>query len=262
MGILIVKDRHRKCSQLIPMKKITALLVDDEISALNTLRGMLGEYCPQVQVLAEATSVEEALQAVGVYDPQLVFLDVQMPPFGGGFDFLQQAAPRSFGVIFTTAHPQYALKAINMVQPWAYLLKPYSVADLVSAVQVAYDKLRMSGNQKSLIIPDSRKGNIVLRLTDILYLEADGNTTDIFVLRSDKIEKVMASRTLGSLEAELPESIFCRPHHSYIVNMGRIERYEQTGRNGLIYLPMGASISISVLKMEHFEARLATFLGQ
>ena len=244
------------------MKKITALLVDDEISALNTLRGMLGEYCPQVQVLAEATSVEEALQAVAVCDPQLVFLDVQMPPVSSGFDFLQQAAPRSFGVIFTTAHPQYALKAINMAQPWAYLLKPYSVADLVSAVQVAYDKLRMSGNQQSLIIPDNRKGNIVLRLTDILYLEADGNTTDIFVLRSDKIEKVMASRTLGSLEAELPESLFCRPHHSYIVNMGHIDRYEQTGRNGIIYLPMGASIAISVLKMEHFEAKLAAFLGQ
>ncbi len=244
------------------MKKITALLIDDEISALNTLRGMLGEYCPQVQVLAEATSVEDALQAVSVYDPQLVFLDVHMPPSGSGFDFLQQATHRSFGVIFTTAHPQYALKAINMVQPWAYLLKPYSVTDLMAAVQVAYDKLRLSGTQQSLIIPDSRKGTILLRLTDILYLEADGNTTDIFVLRADKIEKVMASRTLGSLESELPESLFCRPHHSYIVNMGHIERYEQTGRNGLIYLPMGATIAISVLKMEHFEAKLTAFLRQ
>lgn len=242
------------------MKKINALIVDDEIAALNTLRGMLGEYCSEIKVVAAARSVDEAVLAAAQWKPDLVFLDIEMPPFGSGFDFVSRALQYgTFGVIFTTAYPKYAIQAINTVQPWAYLVKPYSVADLVEAVEVASNKL-LDFEAQGIIIPDSRKGNQVLRIRDILYCEADGTTTDIFLLRSNKIEKVTAYRTLKDLESELPESFFCRTHHSYLVNMQHIERYERTGRNGLIYLPQGACVSISVLKMEYFEERFGVFL--
>jgi len=242
------------------MKKINTLIVDDEIGAVNTLRGMLGEFCPAIQVVATALSVEEAVSAVARYKPELVFLDIEMPPFGNGFDFLERInRSNSFGVIFTTAYPKYAIQAINAVQPWAYLVKPFSVAELMEAVDVAAGKLYDSENQ-GIVIPDNRKGNRVLRIRDILYCEADGPTTDLFVVRGEKIEKIIASRTLKDLEAELPESLFCRTHHSYLVNMLHIERYERTGRNGLIYLPMGMCVSISVLKMDYFEQRFAAFL--
>lgn len=75
-----------------------------------------------------------------------------------------------------------------------------------------------------------------------------------------KNKKITAYRTLKDLESELPESLFCRTHHSYLVNMQHIERWERTGRNGLIYLPEGLSVYISVLKMEHFEEKFGTFL--
>ncbi len=242
------------------MKKISTLIVDDEIAALNTLRGMLGEYCPQVQIVAAARSVDEAVQAAAQWEPDLVFLDIEMPPFGSGFDFIKQAWRHGeFGVIFTTAYPKYAVQAINAVQPWAYLVKPYSVANLKESVEVAAAKL-LDAERQGIIIPDSRKGNQVLRIRDILYCEADGTTTDIFLLRSNKIEKVTAYRTLKDLESELPESFFCRTHHSYLVNMQHIERYERTGRNGLIYMPQGNCVSISVLKMEYFEERFGAFL--
>jgi two-component system LytT family response regulator len=243
------------------MKHINTLLIDDETGALNTLNGMLGEYCPQIRVVGTARSVDEAVRAAARWKPDLVFLDIRMPPFGTGFDFLQQAWTQgAFGVIFTTAYPEYAIQAIKAVQPWAYLVKPYSVSDLVDAVQVAIEKMQDSETQ-SIVINDSRKGNLVLRIRDILYCEADGPTTDIFLLRNGKIEKVIASRVLKDIEAELPESQFCRCHHSYLVNMQHVERYEHTGRNGLIYLPQGACVSISVLKMEHFEERFGAFLG-
>ena len=70
------------------MKKINTLIIDDEDSAINTLRGMLGNYFPQIEVVAVATSVEEALLKAAQHQPVLVFLDVEMPPFGSGFDFL------------------------------------------------------------------------------------------------------------------------------------------------------------------------------
>lgn len=243
------------------MRKINALLVDDETGALNTLGGMLGEYCPRVKVVATARSVDEAVRAAAQWKPDLVFLDIQMQPFGTGFDFLDRAWRNgAFGVIFTTAFPEYAVKAIQAVQPWGYLVKPFSVHALMAAVEVAAEKLRDSARQ-SIVVTDSRKGSQVLRVRDILFCEADGPTTDIFVIRNNKMEKITASKVLKDIEAELPETMFCRCHHSYLVNMLHINRYERTGRNGLIYLPFGACVSISVLKMEHFEERFGAFLG-
>lgn len=243
------------------MKKINALLVDDETGALNTLRGMLDKYCPEVKVVAAARSIEEAVQATEQWKPELVFLDIQIQPVGSGFDFLDRTWKKgAFGVIFTTAYPEYAIQAIKAVQPWAYLVKPFSVNDLVEAVEVAAEKLHDSAHY-SIVITDSRKGNQVLRVRDILYCEADGPTTDIFLLRSGRIEKITASKVLKDIEAELPDALFCRTHHSYVVNMQHINRYERTGRNGLIYLPQGACVSISVLKMEYFEERFGVFLG-
>lgn len=244
------------------MKKINTLVVDDEIAALNTLCGMLGEYCPQIKVVATVRTVDEAVRAATMYAPELVFLDIEMPPFGSGFDFLSKAYPEgNIGVIFTTAHPQYAVRAINTIQPWAYLVKPFSVNELLEAVDVAAEKLHIPANQ-SIVIPDNRKGNQVLRIREILYCKADGVTTDIYLLRNGKIEKVIASRTLKDLEAELPESHFCRTHHSYLVNLQQIIRYERTGRNGRIYLPVDAEVAISVLKMELFEEKFGVFMSR
>jgi two-component system LytT family response regulator len=240
--------------------KIRTLLVDDEIAALNTLSGMLHDYCPEVKVVASARTVDEAVQAAAQWKPELVFLDIRMSPFGSGFDFLERSWKKgSFGVIFTTAFPEYAIKAINAVQPWSYLVKPYTVNNLKEAVEIAAEKLS-SADHQSIVIPDSRKGNQVLRVRDILYCEADGSTTDIFLLRNNKVEKITASRLLGDLEEELPEWLFCRTHNSFLVNMRHILRWERTGRNGLVYLPEGKCVSISVLKMEHFVERFEVFL--
>lgn len=257
------------------MTQINALIVDDETGAINTLRGMLGEFCPQVHIVSEANSVDEALRAVAHHKPDVVFLDIEMPPFGNGFDFLRPFQPLPFGVIFTTAYPQYAVQAINTIQPWAYLVKPYRVAELVQAVQTAIEKLRERypdlaspagrsagalADNAGIVIPDSRKGNVVLRVRDILYCKADGSATDIVVLRQGRSEKVPAYRSLKELEHELPAALFCRTHHGFLVNMAHIERWERTGRNGVIHLPHGARVEISVQKMEHFEEKFSAFL--
>ncbi len=247
---------------------IRALIVDDETGAINTLRGMLGQYCPNVTVAGAATAVKEAVDAAQALKPDLVFLDIEMPPVGSGFDFIKNCPEISFGVIFTTAYPQYAIRAINTIQPWAYLVKPYSVSELRAAVDIAFGKIKQlrwsmlqSAFQHSLLISDSRKGNIVLRAGDVVYCKADGSFTDIFLLKNNKLEKIKSSRNLGEFEAELPEALFCRTHHGYLVNLSYIDRFERTGRNGLIHLSCtSAPVEISVSKMELFAQQMDQFM--
>ncbi len=250
------------------MKKINTLIVDDEESAINTLRGMLGSYFPQIEVVAAANNVEDALQKAAAHQPNLVFLDVEMPPFGSGFDFLEKCPNRNFGVIFVTAYPKYAIKAINDVQPWGYLVKPYSVNELTLAIQKAEEKIRELNDlnnklneEHSIVLPDARKGNVVIRTKDIIYCEADGTTTDIFYQKEDKIQRFTASKTLKDIEELLPARPFCRSHHSYVVNLAFVDRYERTGRNGAIHFKNGTNAPISVGKMEDFEDRFLLFIS-
>ena len=243
------------------------MIVDDEIGAINTLRGMLRQYCPEVIISGTAASVREAITAAVQLRPDLVFLDIEMPPVGSGFDFLKNCPETGFGVIFTTAYPQYAVQAINVIQPWAYLVKPYSVSELKAAVQTAYQKLRQqhwnelrAAGQRAIIVPDSRKGTQVLRAEDIVFCKADGSFTQLYVLKQQKLEKITSSRNLGEFEAELPELLFCRTHHSFLVNLRYVERFERTGRNGIIHLSCSpAPVDVSVAKMDLFVSRLEEF---
>ena len=250
------------------MKKINAFIIDDEISAINTLRGMLERFFPQVNVQEEARSVSDALFKLQRSQPDLVFLDIEMPPFGTGFEFLEKCQNPSFGVIFVTAYPNYAVKAINQVQPWGYLMKPYSVAELASAIQNATGKIEQISRDikanpalQSILIADARKGNVVIKVEDLIYCQADGATTDLFFLKDGKTTRLTASKTLKDVEELLPNAIFARSHHSYLVNLGFIERYVHTGRNGIIHLRTGAEVAISVAKMDAFVAHFNQFLG-
>lgn len=249
------------------MTTINTFIIDDEISAINTLRGMLEKYFPQIRILEEARSVSDALFKLQRSKPDLVFLDIEMPPFGNGFEFLEKSPKSTFGVIFVTAYPNHAVKAINHVQPWGYLVKPYSVADLAKAIENATAKMEelqsaqtTSPETQGILISDSRKGNVAIKAGDIYYCQADGATTDIFYQKEGKTTRFKASKTLKDIEEQLPPQLFCRCHHSFLVNLAHIERYAHTGRNGLIYLVNGAKVGISVGKMEVFEDQFANFL--
>ncbi|MEM9919775.1 MAG: LytTR family DNA-binding domain-containing protein [Bacteroidota bacterium] len=254
------------------MNPIRTLLIDDEESALITLTGMIGKFCPQIQIVAKAKSIEEGLSAIRQHQPQLVFLDIEMPPGGKAFDLLRALPDRQFGIIFSTAYPQYALQAINDAQPWGYIIKPYRVSDLVLAVHTAQAKIQERNlptnqspldlpDEKGIIIPDRRKGNVVILLKDIIYCKADHRTTDIHYLKKEALARVTSSQSLKSMEEQLPNHIFCRTHHSYLVNMKHIIRYQRTGRNGVIYLPHKQTADISVLKMDTFEQRFRNLLN-
>ncbi len=260
-------DSHEQIIHPAGVEHITALIVEDEIGAINTLRHMLIEYCPQVQVLGAAITIKEAVKAAVALRPQVVFLDIEMPPLGTGFDFLNNCPEINFGVIFTTAYSQYAIKAINAVQPWAYLVKPFSVQELKDAVAVAMEKVIQShqsatqvAGQQGLVLHDHRKGTIVLYAAEILFCKAAGSFTEFYVIRNNKTEKITSSGGLGDFEEKLPSALFCRTHHSYLVNLAYINRMERTGRNGVIHLAhTDWRVGVSVLKMDYFMERLEVY---
>jgi two-component system, LytTR family, response regulator len=252
------------------MTTLTALLIDDEPAALRTLGGMIQNYCPQLRVIASVSTVAEAVQSIVELKPQVIFLDIEMHPQGNGFQVLEQTLSHQYGIIFTTAYPQYAAEAINKFQPWGYLTKPYDIITLISVVntcamriqqQLASETDSIIRAPRGIIIPDLRKGNQVIMSKDILYCEADGSSTHVVVLRQNKIERITASRILKDIEAEFPNCPFCRTHHSYLVNMIFIERYEKNGRGGVAYLQGGLKIDISGSKMETFEQAFKAFLS-
>ncbi len=252
------------------MSSVKTIIVDDETSSVLTLKGMLQKYCPDIEVIAEANGVESAVEVITRLQPALVFLDIELPPSGQGFDILAMIPNPSFGVIFTTAFSDYAIKAINDIQPWGYLIKPFRERDLITAVNTALAKIKQRAtenqpfdrNKRALIVPDRKKGNVIIYFKDILYCKADNRITYIYFLQADKVVKMASAHSLKIIEQQLNTKNFFRTHHSYIVNMNHILRYQKMGRNGLIYLPQQCTVEISVTKMGSFESAFKQFLGE
>lgn len=245
---------------------IKALLVDDEVAALQTLEGMLAEYCPQIKIIGAATNTSEAIKFCNQHQPHVVFLDIEMPPGSDGFEFIRLSSPHKFGVIITTAHPDYAIRAIQHFQPWGYLVKPFEPTELIASVQIAQQKLptpppATNTRRQGLIIPDQRKGNIVIHFDDVLFLASEQATVDIVVRKKDKDVRYTVYRPLKEFEQELPASEFCRTHRSYLVNLAWVDRFERTGRNGMLHLANDTHrVEVSSQKMEEFVERFEAYL--
>ena len=113
-------------------QKIRSVIVEDELAAREVLKNYLSKYCPQVEVIGEAQNIREAVPLLHEVQPQLVFLDVEMP-FGNAFDVLEACRDLHFETIFVTAFSEYSLKALNQSAAY-YLLKPISIEELIVAV--------------------------------------------------------------------------------------------------------------------------------
>src|SRR5689334_17669161 len=112
--------------------KIRSIIVDDEMIARNVLDGYLAKYCPIVEVVGQAQHIKEAVPMIQSLQPQLVFLDVEMP-FGNAFDILEACQDQKFETIFVTAYAEHSLKALNKSAAY-YILKPIDITELVAAV--------------------------------------------------------------------------------------------------------------------------------
>ncbi|MFK7807877.1 MAG: LytR/AlgR family response regulator transcription factor, partial [Saprospiraceae bacterium] len=176
------------------MSKITTLIVDDEQDSRETLRAYVGKYCPQLTVVGECQNIQEARASILKEKPQLVFLDIEMP-HGNAFDLLEQWGEIDFEIIFITAFSQYAVQAFNLSAAH-YLLKPVDIEELESAVATVEKSLSqkeklshanilleniisLDSQNRKLVLP-LMEGFDVVRMSEILYCEAEDNFTRFY----------------------------------------------------------------------------------
>jgi two-component system, LytTR family, response regulator len=208
------------------MKTLTALVVDDERLARKELVSMLSEI-KGIQVIGEADSVKAAADQITAQQPDIIFLDIQMPG-ESGFELLNQV-DFSGSVIFVTAYDEYALRAFE-VNAVDYLLKPVAPERLKrsidrmlkgeSAVKPATKRLQY--NDRLFIMVDNQMRFI--KISSIVYIEAAGDYSDM--ITTDK-KKGLVLKSMKEWEDRLPDDSFCRVHRSHIVNIEYIERTEK-----------------------------------
>ncbi len=219
---------------------IRAIIIDDEKLARDVICNYLNEYCPDVKVVAQASSVSTAYAAIQKASPELIFLDVEMPD-GQGFDLLNMFEKIDFKIIFVTAYSEYAIKAFRF-SAVDYLLKPIKIDELVDAVarvrsagpaginaeilNSLLTNLRSNSPRQSTLIIPNIKGFEVLKVSEIIMCQADGYCTN-FHLSGNR--KVVSSRNLKHFDGLLEDQNFLRVHHSFLVNLDHVTGYTRQG---------------------------------
>ncbi|MCC6459861.1 MAG: response regulator transcription factor [Saprospiraceae bacterium] len=251
---------------------MTAILVDDEKSALTLLRHKLRRCNPDIEILAECESVASALEALESQQPDVLFLDVEMPG-ATGFELLNRLGDDApFKVIFTTAHSEYAIEALRG-GAFDYLLKPVQEDELARALERLPAKITppvpaapvdggiasllkslqtLSEKDKKLPLPTS-EGVLFLPLSDIVRVEAAGSYSTIFM---QSRQKMVVSKNLTELEEMMGSPDFFKVHKSHLVNLRYVTKYIR-GEGGVVVLADGTEVDVARRKKEELMARLA-----
>jgi two-component system, LytTR family, response regulator len=248
---------------------ISCIIIDDEAKNIKLLQNMLQMHCANVDVIATSNDAKNGLQLIQEMQPQLIFLDIEMPHLNG-FDLLKELEPINFEVIFVTAYSHYAVQAFEH-HATGYVTKPINTEKLISAVTTAEKRIAEKAINKNLFsllehntkqattdkIPLSTSNGLVfVKLSDIMYCESSGNYT-FFYMNDDK--KITVSRQLGEYEKLLPEAQFIRIHDKYIIQLTYIKEYIK-GSGGDVVLENGKEIPVATRRKEDFMARFEKWL--
>jgi len=224
--------------------KLRALVVDDEEFARKNLILLLEEFCPEIEVIGEASRKDQAKAIIESSKPDVVFLDIRMPSGSEGFDLLDEIEEKDFLVVFVTAFKDFAIKAFNANAAY-YLLKPIDIDELLASVVKLVETKKIYTNNPqnfssyfsslrnlsdSLVRnkPNSRiaishtKGLKIIEDHTIVHLEASGNCTTIYF---EDGTRYLDTRTLKVYENILDPSKFCRIHKSHIINLSFLTGY-------------------------------------
>lgn len=246
--------------------KIKSIIVDDESKSRSNLKQLLLEYCPDVDVVAEADSAATALIMIADHQPDLLFLDIEMGDLSG-FDLLKLLnGKQTFELIFVTAFDKYGIQAVKACAI-DYLLKPINILELSNAVDKARQQIgpkKENERLKELVANIDRKDEeqkIAVPLSDkiefiaiskIVRLEADGNYTH-FYLEGKK--HYLVCKTLKEYQELLETHQFIRTHQSHLINFRKISSYVKTD-GGYIAMEDGSQVPISRQKREEVLSRI------
>ena len=242
------------------MKSFRVLIVDDELQSRSLIKKLLLDNFSGL-IIEEAGTVNAAIEKINQFMPGLVFLDVQMRG-ETGFDLLDKIGKINFGIIFTTAHSEFAVRAFRY-SAMDYLMKPLDTNEFKTAVEKALQRTKtdhssgqieylkqLKTEQKipdKLTIPTS-EGFLFVNINDILYCHAIGNYTQFHLINN---RKLLSSYTLAYYNELLTGQNFFRIHRSYLINLTHIKMYKKSD-GGIVVMNDGEEIEVSRSNKEAF----------
>ncbi|MDF1699423.1 MAG: LytTR family DNA-binding domain-containing protein [Saprospiraceae bacterium] len=246
-----------------------ALIVDDEEKLREVLNIKLNQFCPEIQVMDQASNAEEAFTKINLIRPQLIFLDISMP-IESGFDLINKFDTIDFEIIFVTGFNEFALDALK-VSAVDYILKPVQTASLIKAVNKAksriderskiekYELLKHNlhhlGDQNTKIaIPGSQAYEFV-KIEHIIRCEGWQKYTKIFLTEGNVI---VSSYNIGVFREMLENYDFFSTHKSHLINKNHITRYL---KDGTVVMSDGSSAPVSRRKKEEFMEQVVKYLA-
>lgn len=239
---------------------IKAIIIDDELSAIRSLKWEIEKFCSDIEIIDSFTSPIAAISAINYLKPDCVFLDIEMPEMDG-FQLLNKLGHKHFDLIITTAYDNYAIRAFK-ANAIDYLLKPIDTDDLllsVSKIKANKEKNTLGLDLEKLLksmapknspkkVPLAFSGKTVfVNSEDIMYCKSSGNYSEIY-FKKQKTE--LLSKKLIEVEQLIQNKDFFRVHKSYLVNVNCIKEFVKS--DGL-YLVLENDITIPVSRLRKNE---------
>ena len=243
------------------MEKIKAILIDDELNSLQNLQQKLEGFCPDVAIVAVTQKPEEGILLIRQHQPDVVFLDIEMPRMSG-FRMLEELGEYDFDIIFTTAYNHYSIDAIR-ISAFDYLVKPIGIEDLQQAVErlskslnrqtkekidILKKSLSDNKSQEDKIAISTSEGIEFIPIKNIIHVESKSNYSKIFLTDN---KSIMVTKILKDFEEMLVPYNFYRVHNSHLINLNYIQKYVRS-QGGHVQLQDGTLIDISRRKKEEF----------
>lgn len=243
------------------MEKIKAILIDDELNSLQNLQQKLEGFCPDVAIVAATQKPEEGLILIRQHQPDVVFLDIEMPKMSG-FRMLEELGEYDFDIIFTTAYNHYSVDAIR-ISAFDYLVKPIGIEELQHAVERLSKSLHKQTKEKIDILKKSLSDNRsqddkiaistsegieFIPIKNIIHIESKSNYSKIFLMDG---KSIIVTKILKDFEEMLLPYNFYRVHNSHLINLNYIQKYVRS-QGGHVQLQDGTLIDISRRKKEEF----------
>lgn len=230
--------------------KLRTIIIDDEPDSVRLLQLQLAENCPNTEVIATFTSSAKALAEIELLNPDLLFLDIEMPVING-FELLEKILHLDFSIVFVTAYNQYALKAFRF-NALDYLVKPVDTEELIEAISKAQKSIKPTSAQLDMLQKQLRgqpvtkiaiagqTGVSFIDLSNIIYSEASNNYSKLILSDGSTF---LVSKTLKDVQEVLEEETFLRVHRQYIINLNHVK---QLNRNeGILTMTNGDHIPIA-----------------
>lgn len=243
------------------MQTTRAIIIDDDNSSSNLLKLIIEEHFHDIDIVAFAENVQDAVDIINSEKPNLIFLDVELPD-GYGFDIIEKVEFNNFEVIFITAFNKYALRAFDFAA-LHYLIKPVTPDSLKIALERYKHKasfkfmekrlqvLRSNiSNETSKIMLPTGAGLEIFNLDEIIRCEADDNYTVIYFTGNKKY--IIVTKTLSALDATLTENGFFRVHRKYLINFKYIKKFIKSKKNPSVVMIDGAELPISESRYDEF----------